>query len=176
MIAIENPIRINRDPVFIFKLDRDFIFSTRPWLKNFEQTLIEKWCTNATPVVNCWYWCMYMCLTFDHQTLLEKFSADFDWKFSTGLWFYFFSRDHDRDQNPDPDHSDPDEKIFSRIRLSYRPTDNHQFPARYSWFYDVKIRPYPETVISTPGPPPATFHDLNPVPGIFALYNCPIHS
>jgi len=41
MIAIENPIRIDRTLIENFQPDRDFLFSIAPWLKNFQQTLIE---------------------------------------------------------------------------------------------------------------------------------------
>jgi hypothetical protein len=42
-IAIEKPIRINRDPVFIFKSDPDFFVSIVIRFFLFKRTLIEKW-------------------------------------------------------------------------------------------------------------------------------------
>jgi len=42
MIAIEKPIRINQDLIFLFQPDCDFFKSIRIRLNFFEQTLIEK--------------------------------------------------------------------------------------------------------------------------------------
>jgi len=96
----ENLIRINQILIENFQADFDFYFSTGPWLKNFEQTLIEKWCTSAI---------------FRRETDLCTSARVFnfwlsnpDWIFLTGPWLKNFHRDHDRDWNCDPDRSDFD--------------------------------------------------------------------
>jgi len=40
---------------------------------------------------------IHIWLTFYHQTLIEKFPADFDEIFFIKLWFQKMHRDHDRD-------------------------------------------------------------------------------
>jgi len=52
---------------------------------------------NLTFVVNGYFPFMYRYLTFDHQTLIEKFQADFDFLFSVKVRFQNFHRDQDRD-------------------------------------------------------------------------------
>ncbi len=105
MIANENLIRINQSLVGIFQPDRDLYCSARPWLKNFEQTLIEKWCSST-----CFRRerLVQISLTFCNQTLIEKFWADFGFNFSTTLWFENVHRDHVRDWKDDPDRSGSD--------------------------------------------------------------------
>jgi hypothetical protein len=47
-------------------------------LKKFGQTLIENKCIDAIIIVNDFSATVHKWLTFDHQTLIENFPADFD--------------------------------------------------------------------------------------------------
>ena len=85
-----------------FSTHFDFIFSTRPWLKNRTNDQVF--------VVNFPINLIRICLTFCNRTLIEKFPADFDENFFIKPWFWKFHRDHDPDWNHDPDQSNPDWK------------------------------------------------------------------
>jgi protein tyrosine phosphatase len=76
MIAIENLIRIDQTLIFHFQPDSDFNFSIRVRLKNFQQTLVEKHCSNSASVGRAGIFLMYTWLTFCRQTLMKKFSAE----------------------------------------------------------------------------------------------------
>jgi len=52
---------------------------------------------NTIFVVSGYYAPVHRYLTFDHQTLIEKFLADFDFIFFIKVRLQKFHRDHDRD-------------------------------------------------------------------------------
>jgi hypothetical protein len=76
----QNPDTDQSNLSLFFPSDRDFYFSINPWLKNFQLTFIEKWCTRVLSVGKWICGFMYKCLPFNRQTVIEKISAAFDKK------------------------------------------------------------------------------------------------
>jgi len=68
-------------------------------------------------VVNRYFAPVHRYLTFDHQTLIEKFLADFDFLFSSKVRFQKLHRDHDRDRKFIPDRSNLDFYFSTKPRL-----------------------------------------------------------